>query len=255
MTRSPARRAVAALVAFGAVLAVFVALAVLVVSAPGERNRGGDGLVAADVDRDTPVAQGAPLPAGIDLESWAETTAVRTGIPSRALRAYGAAELAQRADTPDCRLSWTTLAAVARVESDHGNLGRSSLGADGVPSPRIVGVPLDGSDGVREILDTDGGALDGDTVYDRAVGPLQFLPTTWALHGADGDGDGVRDPHQIDDAARGAAAYLCADGRDTADGAGWWDGVLTYNRSGEYARLVWAAADRYAGAAQASNSD
>lgn len=242
----------AALVASAVVIAFLVAV---VVGAQGERGRGGDGLVAADVDRDTPVAQDAPLPADVDLGSWAEATAERTGVPSRALRAYGAAELAQRADTPDCRLSWTTLAAVARVESDHGNLGRSSLGADGVPSPRIVGVPLDGSDGVREILDTDGGALDGDTVHDRAVGPLQFLPTTWELYGADGDGDGVRDPHQIDDAARGAAAYLCADGRDTADGAGWWDGVLTYNRSGEYARLVWAAADRYANAAQASNSD
>lgn len=107
-------------------------------------------------------------------------------------------------------------------------------------------MPLDGSPGFREVRDTDGGALDGDVTYDRAVGPMQFLPTTWARYGADGSGDGVRDPHQIDDAARGAAAYLCNDDRDTADGAGWWDGVLTYNRSGDYARLVWAAADRYA---------
>ncbi|MBC8093286.1 MAG: lytic murein transglycosylase, partial [Pseudonocardia sp.] len=111
---------------------------------------------------------------------------------------------------------------------------------------RIVGVALDGSDGVREILDTDGGTLDSDPRFDRAVGPLQFLPTTWERYGADGNGDDIRDPHQIDDAARGAAAYLCADDRDTADGDGWWDGVLTYNRSGEYARLVWAATDRYA---------
>lgn len=250
--RRSAAGALAVLVAFGAVMAFVVALAV---GGAGERGRGGDGLAPADVARDTPVAQGDPLPADVDLAGWAETTSARTGVPARALQAYGAAELAQRAATPDCRLSWTTLAGIARVESDHGNLGRSSLGPDGVPSPRIVGVPLDGSDGVREILDTDGGALDGDTVYDRAVGPLQFLPTTWAAYGADGDGDGVRDPHHIDDAARGAAAYLCADGRDTADGAGWWDGVLTYNRSGEYARLVWAAADRYAGTAQASNSD
>ena len=77
---------------------------------------------------------------------------------------------------------------------------------------------------------------------------MQFLPTTWARFGADGNGDGVRDPHQIDDAALAAARYLCADGRDTASGQGWWDGVLTYNRSTAYARLVWAAADRYASA-------
>ncbi|MBW0092390.1 lytic murein transglycosylase [Pseudonocardia sp. KRD-184] len=242
----------AALVAFGVVLAFLVAV---VRGLDGQRPTGGDGLTAADVDRDTPVAQGDPLPEGVDLDTWAEAAAPGTGVPARALRAYGGAELAQRAETPGCRLSWTTLAGIARVESDHGGLGRSQLGDDGRPEPRIVGVPLDGSSGVREILDTDGGALDGDTTYDRAVGPLQFLPTTWEVYGADGDGDGVRDPHQIDDAARGAAAYLCAEGRDTADGTGWWDGVLAYNRSGEYARLVWAAADRYAGAAQASNSD
>lgn len=254
---SPLRRstagAVAALVAVGVVIAFLVAV---VRGLSGERDPAGDGLVAADVERDTPVAQGEPLPDGADLVAWAAVTAERTGVPARALRAYGGAELAQRVDTPDCRLSWTTLAGIARVESDHGSLGQAELDADGVPRPRIVGVPLDGSAGVREITDTDRGVLDGDLRFDRAVGPLQFLPTTWAAYGADGDGDGVRDPHQIDDAARGAAAYLCADGRDTADGAGWWDGVLTYNRSAEYARLVWAAADRYAaGAAGQANSD
>ena len=122
------------------------------------------------------------------------------------------------------------MAGIGRVESDHGGYGRSQLDADGWPAPRIVGVPLDGSSGMREIVDTDGGRLDGDTTYDRAVGPMQFLPTTWATYGADGNGDGIRDPHQIDDAARAAAAYLCAEGRDIADGTGWWDGVLTYNR-------------------------
>jgi membrane-bound lytic murein transglycosylase B len=76
---------------------------------------------------------------------------------------------------------------------------------------------------------------------------MQFLPMTWQNFGADGNGDGVRDPQQIDDATLAAARYLCADGRDTASGQGWWDGVLTYNRSLSYGRLVWAAAERYAG--------
>ena len=175
-------------------------------------------------------------------------SAERSGVPARALRAYGTAELAQRTATPDCRLSWATLAGIGRVESDHGRLGRADLDADGVARPRIIGVPLDGSAGVREVLDTDGGALDGDPTHDRAVGPMQFLPSTWARYGADGNGDGVRDPHQLDDAARAAARYLCAGDRDTATGVGWWDGVLAYNRSGEYARLVWAATDRYTSA-------
>jgi membrane-bound lytic murein transglycosylase B len=216
-----------------------------------DRAQRGDGLVPADVDRDTPVRQPAALTSEVELAAWAADVAGRSAVPARALRAYGAAELAQRAVTPDCRLSWTTLAGIGRVESDHGRLGRADLGADGVARPLIIGVPLDGSSGVQEIRDTDGGRLDGDPVHDRAVGPMQFLPTTWERYGADGDGDGVRDPHQLDDAALAAAGYLCAEGRDTASGEGWWDVVLTYNRSVSYARLVWAAAERYAGAATA----
>ena len=169
-------------------------------------------------------------------------------MPERALRGYGHAELTQRTATPDCRLSWVTLAGIGRVESDHGRLGRADLDADGVARPPVIGVPLNGSAGVREVRDSDGGELDGDPTYDRAVGPMQFLPTTWARFGADGNGDGVRDPHQIDDAAVAAARYLCAGDRDTASGVGWWDGVLAYNRSAEYARLVWAAATRYTSA-------
>ena len=210
-----------------------------------ERPQRGDGLTAADVDPDTPVPQPPPLAESTDLGAWSATAAERSGVPARALRAYAAAELAQRTDTPDCRLSWSTLAGIGRVESDHGRFGGARVGADGAAQPTIIGPPLDGSPGVREIRDTDGGRLDGDTTFDRAVGPMQFLPGTWARYGADGNGDGVRDPNQLDDAALAAARYLCADGRDTASGEGWWAGVLTYNRSVDYARLVWAAADRY----------
>lgn len=233
-------------------MSAFLALiaGVLLVGLAGIEGRDraprGDGLVEADVDRGTPVSQPAELPADLDLVTWSAGAAQRGGVPERALLAYGAAEIAQRASTPDCRLSWTTLAGIGRVESDHGRLGRADLDADGVARPSIIGIALDGSRNTREIRDTDGGRLDGDTTYDRAVGPMQFLPTTWEVYGADGNGDGVRDPHQLDDAALAAAAYLCADGRDTSSGEGWWDGVLTYNRSVSYARLVWAAADRYA---------
>jgi membrane-bound lytic murein transglycosylase B len=233
-----------------ALLGLVAGLVLVGLVAPGVGDRGsrGDRLVPADVARDTPVSQPAPLVPGLDVPAWTAAVAARSGVPARALRAYGGAELSQRTATPDCRLSWSTLAGIGRVESDHGRLGRAGLDADGVPRPLIIGVPLDGSRGVREIRDTDGGRLDGDPVSDRAVGPMQFLPTTWERFGADGNGDGVRDPHQLDDAALAAAAYLCAGGRDTASGEGWWDGVLTYNRSISYAQLVWAAAERYAGA-------
>ncbi|GAA0938786.1 hypothetical protein GCM10009559_32760 [Pseudonocardia zijingensis] len=240
-----------------AITAMVVIVGVSIVTALDDRDdrsnrpQRGDGLTAADVAPDTPVPQPAPLAEDTDLAAWAGTAARRSGVPARALRAYAAAEIAQRSDTPGCRLSWSTLAGIGRVESDHGRFGGADVDADGVARPRIIGVPLDGTAGVREIRDTDGGRLDGDTTFDRAVGPMQFLPTTWADFGADGNGDGVRDPHQLDDAALAAAHYLCAGGRNTASGEGWWAGVLTYNASLDYARLVWAAVDRYAEATAA----
>lgn len=234
-----------------AALVVLVAalLLALVRTGPGDRTGPADPDDRADVSRGTALPPVPPLSAGLDLTAWADRVARPTGVPARALVAYATAERTQRAATPGCRLSWATLAGIGRVESNHGRFGSSRLDAGGAARPSIVGVPLDGSPGVADIPDTDGGRLDGDTVHDRAVGPLQFLPGTWARFGADGDGDGVRDPNDIDDAAAAAAAYLCAGGRDTADGEGWWDGVLAYNRSLDYARRVWGAADRYTEAA------
>jgi membrane-bound lytic murein transglycosylase B len=216
-----------------------VVTAIVVVAGQRPTPSRGDGLVPAEVARDTPLPQPEPLPAGTDVEAWAVANTARTGIPARALRAYAAAEIAQRKATPRCRLSWVTVAGIGRVESDHGRYGDSEIDADGVTRPDIIGIRLDGSDGTRSITDTDGGRLDGDADHDRAVGPMQFLPATWARYG-------TGDPQQIDAAARATAAYLCAGRRDVATGRGWWDGVLTYNSSGEYARLVWAAANRYA---------
>ncbi|WP_258222892.1 lytic murein transglycosylase, partial [Microbacterium sp. HMWF026] len=110
------------------------------------------------------------------------------------------------------------------IESAHGTHSGGSLGADGYPDPPIRGIALDGSASAA-IADTDGGVLDGDAVWDRAVGPLQFIPATWQRWGADANGDGAADPNQIDDAALGAARYLCAAGEMTSP-AGWRRGVL-----------------------------
>jgi membrane-bound lytic murein transglycosylase B len=229
-----------------AVVALVIGIAAVLVEPL--RDRSSERPDTASPARGTPVAPVAPLPDDVDLAVWAQRTTRATGVPARALSAYGAAELRQADATPDCGLSWATLAAIGRVESDHGRLGRADLDADGVARPPVVGVALDGGPGVAEIRDTDGGRLDGDPEHDRAVGPMQFLPATWARYGADGDGDDIRNPHDLDDAAAGAAAYLCAGGRDVTDGDDWWSGVLAYNRSVDYARRVWAAADRYAGA-------
>ncbi|CAM3499549.1 lytic murein transglycosylase [Kibdelosporangium persicum] len=180
------------------------------------------------------------------LVAWANQVSRRTGIPARALRSYGNAELVLRSTTPGCRLSWATLAGIGRIESNHGQYGGARLGDDGRPTKPIIGVPLDGSAGVKHISDTDGGRYDGDATLDRAVGPMQFIPSTWAKWASDGDGDGRGDPQQIDDAALAAARYLCVGGRDMGSPAGWWAGVLSYNNSVSYGQKVFGLADAYA---------
>jgi hypothetical protein len=189
-----------------------------------------------------PTGQGNPADA---LTDWAEQMGSRTRIPEVALRAYGYAELAVRATTPNCQLSWTTLAAIGRVESNHGSSSGATLLADGRALPAILGLPLDGEGDRALILDTDGGTLDRDPTYDRAVGPMQFIPSTWQSEAVDATGDGIGDVHNIHDAALAAANYLCRGGRVLTTASGWWGAVLSYNAVQVYAEAVFAAANEY----------
>ncbi|MHA6801142.1 lytic transglycosylase domain-containing protein [Bounagaea algeriensis] len=195
-----------------------------------------------------PPAEGAWQQHDDPVRALAEDVAAEVDIPARAAEAYVNAELGMRRHRPECGLSWVTVAGIGRVESDHGRYGDRVLGEDGTSTTPIIGVPLDGGPGVRHLPDSDGGALDGDTRFDRAVGPLQFIPGTWRSWGADGNGDGVADPFDIDDAAMSAARYLCSGGRDMTTGRGWWSGVLTYNNSADYGRTVFSLAESYAAA-------
>jgi membrane-bound lytic murein transglycosylase B len=209
------------------------------------------GAVAGGAEQQTTPQQAQPRSTGpATLTQWASQVAAVTTVPARALSAYGNAELAMRASQPTCKISWATLAGIGRIESNHGQYAGAVLGADGRPSKPIIGVPLDGSAGVQAIGDTDGGRYDGDAGVDRAVGPMQFIPSTWRKWASDGNGDGLGDPQQIDDAALAAARYLCAGGRDMASPAGWWAGILSYNNSTEYAQKVFGLADGYAKGAQ-----
>jgi membrane-bound lytic murein transglycosylase B len=196
-------------------------------------------LTAAD-----PITRAASSPTS--LADWANRVTRATGIPVPALRAYGNAELAIRATQPGCRLTWATLAGIGRVESDHGRFGGAHLLANGEESKPVVGVPLDGTGGVQNIPDSDGGRFDGDPVHDHAVGPMQFLPGTWASYGADAMGTGHPDPENINDAALAAARYLCVGGRDMGTPTDWWSGLLSYNDSDEYGQKVFGLADTYA---------
>jgi hypothetical protein len=166
------------------------------------------------------------------------------GIPQVALNAYRVAAARMASVEPSCGIGWWLLAGIGRVESDHGRFGGAVLHADGVSTPRIIGIALDGSRSAA-ILDTDGGSLDGDPVYDHAVGPMQFIPSTWAIYGTDATGDGKADVFNINDAALGAARYLCAAGGDLRSRAGQVRAVLSYNHSMEYLGQVLALADAY----------
>lgn len=163
-------------------------------------------------------------------------------IPDQALAAYQRA--AAVIDTADlsCHLDWTLLAAIGQVESDHGRVGGSRLDGHGVATPPIIGPRLDGRHGTSLVRDTDAGRLDHDRHYDHAVGPMQFLPSTWAVVAVDGDGDGRRNVQDINDAALGSAVYLCAGGGDLATRAGTRAALHRYNPSAAYVATVLAVA-------------
>jgi hypothetical protein len=103
-------------------------------------------------------------------------------------------------------LPWQILAAIGQIESGHGrNVGPSSAGA---------------------------------------LGPMQFMPATWAYSGVDGDGDGKADIMNAYDAVPAAALYLCRAG--AANGPqGLYDAIFSYNHADWYVKEVLALAARY----------
>ncbi len=188
------------------------------------------------------IAPGVPKGSADKILSGASTN----GIPAAALAAYQrAAQVIDTAD-PKCNIEWPLIAAIGRVESNHGTYGGNRLTSEGVSTPGIIGIALDGSNGTAVINDTDAGQYDSDKKFDRAVGPMQFIPSTWSVVGVDGDGDGKRNPQDIDDAALATAVYLCSGDENLGTRAGQEKAVYRYNHSDEYVKLVLSIADAYA---------
>jgi membrane-bound lytic murein transglycosylase B len=173
------------------------------------------------------------------------STASASGIPSVALAAYErAATVIDDADR-GCHLPWQLVAAIGRVESDHGRADGNVLTGKGMAQPGIYGPVLDGRHGTTEIRDTDAGQYDQDAKFDRAVGPMQFIPSTWAIVGVDADNDGRRDPQDIYDAALASAVYLCSGPDDLSTTSGQRSAVFRYNHSQRYVDLVLAIEQAY----------
>ncbi|RKT83512.1 Membrane-bound lytic murein transglycosylase B [Saccharopolyspora antimicrobica] len=164
------------------------------------------------------------------------------GIPATVLAAYHQAAEAANRRSPGCGLHWSVLASIGRIESGHARSG--SVDLLGTTVRAILGPRLSGGPGIAAIQDTDGGALDGDPVWDRAVGPMQFIPSTWRKFAVDGNADGAASPHNVHDATAAAGQYLCSGGGDLRAPSGLASAVFRYNHSESYVRtvLIWAAA-------------
>ncbi len=224
---------------------------------------GVDTAITAEAPQEDPLPDGASVPEeaieapasvssgdGLGLGVAGDTqqviaTSSTNGIPAVALAAYQRAESVINSADKSCNLTWQLIAAIGRVESNHGRFGGNALDDDGIAQPGIYGLALDGTNNTSVIRDTDAGQFDNDPVYDRAVGPMQFIPSTWSVVGVDADGDGQRNPQDIDDAALATAVYLCSGDDDLATTAGQRAAVYRYNHSQAYVDLVLSIMDAY----------
>ena len=162
------------------------------------------------------------------------------GIPTVALAAYRNAEAKMAVAAPGCGVSWNLLAGIGRIESGHA--GGGAVDARGTAVYPIYGPALDGTLPGNEVIIQS--SVGNSVTYARAMGPMQFLPGTWARFASDGKGDGVPDPQNLFDSTLAAARYLCSGGLNLRNPAGVMAAILRYNNSVPYAQNVlgWAAA-------------
>ncbi|MGV0577686.1 lytic murein transglycosylase [Mycolicibacterium elephantis] len=185
----------------------------------------------------SPVSQvvGPPPPAAVSSPGV-------VNIPAIALTAYRNADGVMARAMPDCGVSWNLLAGIGQVESRHAFGGRTD--DRGTAVDPIFGPTLDGSLPGNEIILA--GRFNGRTVYARAMGPMQFLPSTWTHFAADGNGDGEAEPQNLFDSTVAAARYLCSGGLNLRDRSQLITAVLRYNNSMAYTQNVLSWAEAYA---------
>lgn len=170
------------------------------------------------------------------------------GVPARIGQAYQAA--AGRCPG----LDWTLLAAVGGVETNHGQFAGAAVDTDtGEATPWTFGPALNGTNHTAPLPIgpwTGWWGLAGP--WQQAVGPMQFLPGTFAAHAVDADGDGTTNPHDVDDAVATTAAYLCSAAGDHLDGPDEIARIYNPGDAANYAAQLTAEQDRIHRAGQAT---
>lgn len=158
------------------------------------------------------------------------------GIPRGVFPAYRRATANLAVVRPNCGLTWPLLAGVGKVESDHASGGRVDVA--GTTRGKILGPVLNGRSGNGRITDSDKGRYDGDPTWDRAVGPMQIIPQVWDEFGADGNGDGFRNPNNVYDAVTTVAVVLCSEGDDLKQPRDLVAALLRYQHSKDFVATV-----------------
>ncbi|MEU4396367.1 lytic transglycosylase domain-containing protein [Kribbella sp. NPDC023855] len=158
------------------------------------------------------------------------------GIPRGVFPAYRRATANLAVVRPNCGLTWPLLAGIGKVESDHAAGGKVDVA--GTTRGKLLGPVLNGRRGTGRIRDTDKGRYDGDLGWDRAVGPMQIVPGVWNEFGADGNGDGFRNPNNVYDAVTTVAVYLCSEGDDLKRPRDLVASLLRYQHSKDFVATV-----------------
>jgi membrane-bound lytic murein transglycosylase B len=215
-----------------------------------------EALAAARIARDEARAEKERL--GIELLEAVDAiedqrrlaSVVGADFPLVVLDAYYKAAETMQLLAPGCGIQWWGMAGIGKIESRHGTYAGAEVRADGSLTKPIIGIPLTGAGATASIGDSDGGLIDGDPTVDRAAGPMQFIPQTWAAYGVDGDQNGEIQIQNIYDAAASAARYLCAAAGSMADVGGLQRGYMAYNHSAAYVSSVLTQAVRYGNAVE-----
>ncbi|GAB3128964.1 hypothetical protein GCM10027289_09670 [Tsukamurella serpentis] len=158
------------------------------------------------------------------------------GIPGAAYAAYKAAADRMALEAPACGIEWNLVAAIGRIESGHADGG--NVDARGQTLTPIEGPVLDGSLAGNAVIRDGAG-------FARALGPMQFLSTTWKMFGGDNNGDGTPDVNNLRDATYGAARYLCSSSSGLQHEANQRVAVFAYNQSNSYVDNVVAWSKAY----------